>query len=48
MDLRENGWGNVKWIHLTQNSYRWRAIANMVINLRVLAQRISQLEHITM
>jgi hypothetical protein len=48
MDLREIGWGNVKWIHLAQDSYRWRTIANMVINLRVLAQRISQLELITM
>jgi hypothetical protein len=37
MDLREIGWGSVDWIQLAQDSDRWRALVNMVMNLQVLA-----------
>jgi hypothetical protein len=39
MDIREIGWGSVDWIQLAQDSYRWRALMNTVMNLRVLAPR---------
>jgi hypothetical protein len=39
MDLREIGWGDVEWIHLAQDTDRWRAVVNAVMNLRVLAPR---------
>jgi hypothetical protein len=39
MDLREIGWGSVDWIQLAQDRDRWRAVVNMVMNLRVLAPR---------
>jgi hypothetical protein len=39
MDLRETGWGSADWIHLAQDRDRWRALVNMVMNLRVLAPR---------
>jgi hypothetical protein len=35
MDLREIGFGDVDWIHLAQDRGRWRALVNMVMNLRV-------------
>jgi hypothetical protein len=35
MDLGEIGFGDVDWIHLAQDRDRWRALLNMVINLRV-------------
>jgi ribosome biogenesis protein Nip4 len=35
MDLRETGFGDVNWIHLTQDRDRWRALVNTVMNLRV-------------
>jgi hypothetical protein len=35
MDLRETGWGGMDWIDLAQNREYWRAVANMVMNLRV-------------
>jgi hypothetical protein len=35
MDLVEMGWGDVDWIGLTQDSDRWRALVNSVLNLRV-------------
>jgi hypothetical protein len=35
MDLRETGWDAVDWIELAQNRDQWRALANMVMNLRV-------------
>jgi hypothetical protein len=35
MDFREIGWGGVDWIDLTQNKDQWRALGNMVMNLRV-------------
>jgi hypothetical protein len=34
MDL-EIVWGGVEWIHLAQDSDRWRAVLNAVMNLRV-------------
>jgi hypothetical protein len=39
MDLREIGWGSVDWIKLAQDRDRWRALVNMVMNLRVLVPR---------
>jgi hypothetical protein len=35
MDLREIGFGDVDWIHWTQDRDRWRALVNTVMNLRV-------------
>jgi hypothetical protein len=35
MDLGEVGWGDVDWIVLAQDRYRWRALVNSVLNLRV-------------
>jgi hypothetical protein len=35
MDLREVGRGDVDWIILAQDRYRWRALVNSVLNLRV-------------
>jgi hypothetical protein len=35
MDLVEVGWGDVDWIHLAQDRDRWRALVNLVLNLRV-------------
>jgi hypothetical protein len=34
MDLREIGWGGMYWIDLAQDSDQWRALVNMVMNLR--------------
>jgi hypothetical protein len=39
MDLMEIDWGSVDWIQLAQDSDRWRALVNTVMNLRVLAPR---------
>jgi hypothetical protein len=38
MDLKEIGWG-VNWIRLVQDTDRWRAVVNVVMNFRVLAPR---------
>jgi hypothetical protein len=38
-DLRDIGWGSVDWIQLAQDRDRWRALTNMVMNLRFLAPR---------
>jgi hypothetical protein len=35
MDLREIGFGDVDWIHWAQDRYRWRALVNTVMKLRV-------------
>jgi hypothetical protein len=35
MDLREIGWGNVDWIHLTQDRNQWRTLVNKVMYPRV-------------
>jgi hypothetical protein len=35
MDLLEIGWGGVDWIGLAQDRDKWRALVNMVMNLRV-------------
>jgi hypothetical protein len=34
-DVRETGWGNMDWIDLAQDRDEWRALVNMVIDLRV-------------
>jgi hypothetical protein len=39
MDLREIDLGGVYWIRLAQDRYRWRALVNAVMNLRVLEPR---------
>jgi hypothetical protein len=39
MDLRETDWGSVDWIQMAQDRDRWRALANTVMNLQVLAPR---------
>jgi hypothetical protein len=35
MDLLEKGLNVVDWIGLAQDRYRWRALKNSVMNLRV-------------
>jgi hypothetical protein len=35
MGLREMGWEGVDWIHLAQDRGQWRALLDMVMNLRV-------------
>jgi hypothetical protein len=35
MGLREIGWDGMDWINLAQNRDQWRALVNMVMNLRV-------------
>jgi hypothetical protein len=35
MDLREIGWDSVDWIDMVQDRDQWRALVNMVLNLRV-------------
>jgi hypothetical protein len=35
MDLGEVGWGDVDWIGLAKDRYRWRVLVNSVLNLRV-------------
>jgi hypothetical protein len=36
MDHREIRWKGVDWIHLAQDRDQWRAVVNIVINLRDL------------
>jgi hypothetical protein len=35
IDLREIGWGGMDWINMAQDRDQWRALVNMVMNLRV-------------
>jgi hypothetical protein len=35
MDLVEVEWGDVDWISLAQDTDRWRALVNSVLNLQV-------------
>jgi hypothetical protein len=35
MDLGEIGWDGADWIELAQDRDQWRALVNMVTNLRV-------------
>jgi hypothetical protein len=35
IDLRETGWNGIDWTDLTQDRDQWRALMNMVMNLRV-------------
>jgi hypothetical protein len=34
-DLVEVGWGDVDWIGLARDRDRWRALVNLILNLRV-------------
>jgi hypothetical protein len=36
MDLREIGWGSMKWIQLAKDRDWWQAIVNALMNLQVL------------
>jgi hypothetical protein len=35
MDIREKGFGDVDWIHWSQDRDRWRALVHTVMNLWV-------------
>jgi hypothetical protein len=35
MDLQEVGWGGMDWIDMAQDKDRWRALVNVVMNVRV-------------
>jgi hypothetical protein len=35
MDFGQIRWGGVDWIGLAQDRYRWRALVNAVMNVRV-------------
>jgi hypothetical protein len=35
MDLREIEWGGIDWIYLGEDMDQWRALVNMLMNLRV-------------
>jgi hypothetical protein len=36
MNLREIGWGGIDWIHVDKDKDQWRALVNVIMNLRVL------------
>jgi hypothetical protein len=45
MDLGEVGWGDVVWIGPAQDKNRWRALVNLVLNLRVwVTHKTSQVD----
>jgi hypothetical protein len=35
MNFGDVGWDDVDWIGLAQDRNRWRALANLILNLRV-------------
>jgi hypothetical protein len=35
MNLKEIGWEDLDWVHLTQDKDQWRGLMNTVMNLRV-------------
>jgi hypothetical protein len=35
IDLKETGYDGVDWIHLSQDTVRWRALVNTIANLRI-------------
>jgi hypothetical protein len=35
MDITETGCEGMKWMHLTQDSDKWKALMNMVMNFKV-------------
>jgi hypothetical protein len=35
MDFQDVGCGDMDWIHLSQDTDRWQALMNAVMNLRV-------------
>jgi hypothetical protein len=35
MDLREVRWGSMDWTDVAEDMDQWRALVNMVMNLRV-------------
>jgi hypothetical protein len=35
MNLVEISWGGMDWIGLAEDRYKWRALVNIVMNLRV-------------
>jgi hypothetical protein len=35
MDLQEVGWGNMDWLNLVQDRYRWPALVNVVMNMQI-------------
>jgi hypothetical protein len=43
MDLLEIGVSVVDWIGLAQDRYRWRALVNSVMNLRVVCSTIKRI-----
>ena len=35
IEVTEVGWGGMNWIYLAQDRARWRAVVNVVMNIRV-------------
>jgi hypothetical protein len=35
IDIREIGWDGMDWIYLAQDTDQWRALMNIVMNIRV-------------
>jgi hypothetical protein len=44
MDLLEIGWGGVDWIGLARDRENWRAVVNLVSNLRVVGGKARRKE----